>query len=202
MGDLEFVQRCVRGDAHAWGEFIEKYSHLIYNYIYSVLKIKGAKDPNQDNVNDIFQEIFVILRKDNFKKLSSFKARNGCSLASWLRQVVVNFTIDYLRRTKLTLSLDEESEDGFSLKSTLAADIQHPSGQLINEERLLPLEDCIDGLDTDDKYFLEVHFNRNIDLGALKDMFGISRAAVDMRKKRLIERLRDCFRGKGFELDF
>jgi RNA polymerase sigma-70 factor (ECF subfamily) len=202
MDDLEFVQRCVKGDTQAWNDFIAKYSHLIYNYIYSALKIKGAKDPEQDNVNDLFQEIFLLLRNDNFQKLKTFKAKNGCSLASWLRQVVVNFTVDYLRRAKAAVSLDEEGEDGFSLKETLAADIPHPVEGLIREEQLLPLEDCIAELDTQDKFFLEMHFHREINLDGLKDLFGVSRPALDMRKSRLIDRLKDCFRRKGFALDF
>ena len=39
-------------------------------------------------------------------------------------------------------------------------------------------------------------------LEELKKHFKLSRPAIDMRKSRLIERLRDCFRGKGFWLDF
>ncbi len=202
MDDLEFVQRCVRGDAHAWDEFIEKYSCLIYNYIYSVLKIKGAKDPNQDNLNDIFQEIFVLLRKDNFKKLSSFKARNGCSLASWLRQVVINYSIDYLRKAKPALSLEEEIGEDLTLKDIIADDAESARQGLLSAEKIADLADCVEKLDTEDKYFIELHFNQGLDLEELRRALALSRGAVDMRKTRLIERLRQCFKNKGFWLDF
>jgi RNA polymerase sigma factor (sigma-70 family) len=202
MTDLEFVQRCVKGERLAWDEFIEKYSRLIYNYIHSVLKIKGAKDPNQDNVGDLFQEIFVLLRKDNFKKLSSFKARNGSTLASWLRQVVINRSIDYLRKTRPVLSLEEETEEGLSLKDIIADSAESSRQLLISEEKIIHLKDCIEKLETEDKYFIELHFNQGLDLEELKGALKLSRGAVDMRKSRIVERLRQCFKSKGFALDF
>ena len=199
MNDLEFVRRCVKGDKRAWNEFVERYSSLIYNYIHSVLKIKG-RTPAEDNVNDLFQEIFLSLAKDNFKKLSSFQARNGCSLASWLRQVTVNFTIDYIRKLKPLVSIDAETDDGFSLAEILTSNSPSVTDVLSQEERLTHLKDCIDKLALDDKYFLELHIHRGLGIEELKAWFKISRPALDMRKSRIIERLRDCFKRKGFVL--
>ncbi len=196
MDDLEFVQKCLRQDKQAWDEFLIKYSRLIYNYIYSVLNTKGYH-LSRDNVSDIFQEILYSLLKDNFRKLRSFKARNGCSLASWLRQVTINATIDYTRRLKPTLSLDEETDD-FSLKDILADESLSITDKLSLQEKFNDLKDCIEGLDNEEQYFLELHFHRDLSLEDLKEHFRLSRGAIDMRKKRVIERLRDCFKKKGF----
>lgn len=201
MNDLEFVQRCVKGDKQAWCEFIDKYSRLIYSYIHTILEVKGINQLNQDNVNDLFQEIFVSLIKDNFKKLRSFKAKNGCSLATWLRAVAVNFTIDYIRKYSPLVSLDEETDDGFSLKDILADTAGSVTNKLCDEERIAHLKDCIQELDNDDKYFLELYINRGLGLEELKDIFRLSRPAIDMRKSRIINRLRECFKSKGFMLD-
>jgi len=200
MDDLEFVRRCIRGDKQAWDEFLSRYSRLIYNYIYHVLKSKGCKsDPGQ--VDDIFQELFRSLIDFDYAKLKSFKARNNASLASWLRQVTINFVLDHLRTSKKLESLDEEDEQGFALKDVIpaqnlpAADIAH------NNEIYARLKECIDKLSPDDKYFVELHFNRKIRLDDLKDLFGISRGAMDMRRQRLLRNLRECFSSKGIELD-
>lgn len=200
MDDLKFVQRCVRRDKLALDEFIDKYSRLIYNYIYSVLKVKGSI-ATEETVGELFQEIFLFLVKDNFKKLKSFKAKNGCSLASWLRQITVNFTIDYFRKFKPTVSIDEENDEELSLKEILADNAPSIADTLGENERLKYLKDCIKELQKDDKYFLELHINRGLSLEDLKDHFRVSRGAIDMRKARLIERLRDCFKSKGFPLD-
>jgi RNA polymerase sigma factor (sigma-70 family) len=200
MDDREFVRRCIQGDKQSWNEFVERYSRLIYNYIYSILKIKGIV-LTQENIPDLFQEVFLSLIKDNFKKLKSFKAKNKCSLASWLRQVTVNHTIDYLRKIKPAVSLDEEDEEGFSLKEILADDSLPIADTITDKERLAYLTKCIDNLDKEDQYFLELYINRGLTLEELKDHFKVSRSAIDMRKFRIIERLKSCFKGKGFKLD-
>jgi RNA polymerase sigma factor (sigma-70 family) len=201
MDDLEFVQRCSRGDRQALKGFLEKYSRLIYNYIYQVLSSSKANSSLQSAASDIFQEFFYNLTKDNYKKLKSFKARNGSSLASWLRQVTVNFTIDYLRRQKSAVSLDAETDEGFSLKDSLEADILPASEEAVLNEKMAGLKDCIQQLDKDEKLFLELHFFRRVLLDDLQKVFKVTRGALDMRKLRLVERLRDCFKSKGFLLD-
>jgi len=201
MRDLEFIKRCVKRESFAWDEFVGKYSHLIYNYIYSVLKTKGLT-LTQENINDLFQGIFLSLINDNCRKLKSFKARNGCSLASWLRQITINYTIDFLRKLKPLVSIDEESEDDFSLKDILVDGSASAPEKLSQKEKLKSLKACIARLDTDDKYFLELHFHRGFNLKELRKSFKTSRPAIDMRKYRIIRALRECFISKGFQLDF
>lgn len=198
MDDLEFIRKCIGGDKQSWDEFIDKYSRLIYNYINSVLKQKNPGLLTKENTGDIFHEIFLSLTKDNFKKLSSFKGKNGCTLASWLRVVTVNYTLDYLRKFKPAVSLEEEGDDGLILKDIIADSVASVIDTADAEERLTHLKECIDELGTDDKYFLELHINRGVCLEAMKGLFGVSRPAIDMRKLRIIQRLRECFKSNGF----
>lgn len=197
MKDLEFVQRCVAGDKRAWDEFVVKYSRLIYNYIHSVIKTKGVSF-SQENINDLFQEIFLALAGDNFKKLGTFKGKNGCSLASWLRQVTINASIDYIKKLRPEFSIEEENADGLSLKDILSDDSPSASDALLEKERLSNLKNCIARLNTDEKYFLELHIHRGVRLEELRRSFKLSRSGIDMRKSRIIEKLRECFKSKGF----
>lgn len=198
MNDLEFVLNCVVGDKFAWDEFVDKYSRLIFNYINSVLKSKNINLFNKENTDDIFQEIFVLLRKDNFRKLRSFKAKNECSLASWLRQVTINYTIDYVRNLKPAISLEEDTGDEHCLKDRIVDGLPLPSDYFFNKEKLIHLTDCIKKMSNDDKYFLELFINRGLSLEKIKGVLRVSRPAVDMRKSRIIDRLKECFKSKGF----
>lgn len=201
MDDLEFVQSCLKGDKQSWNEFLSRYSHLIYNYIYSALAVKG-RNFSEDQVDDIFQDIFHLLIKDNYKKLSTYKARNGCSLASWLRQVTVNFTIDHLRRLKPALSIDAESEEGFGLKDTLADLSPEAADFLIHQDKLKTLYECIDSLEAGERYFMELLLGQALSLEQIKEHLKINRGAMDMRKSRIFRKLEECFKKKGFGLDF
>lgn len=197
MDDLKFIQGCLKGDKDAWSEFISRYSRLIYNYIYSVLSVKG-RTLLSEQVEDIFQEIFHSLIKDNYKKLSTFQAKNGCSLASWLRQVTINFTIDYLRKLKPAASLDAQDENGFSLGDTLEGPSASAVEFLNDQDRRKTLQECVSLLEPDEQFFLELLLNQGLTLEEIKDYLKINRGAVDMRRSRIFQKLQDCFKNKGF----
>ena len=197
MDDLGFVQGCLKGNKQSWSEFISRYSHLIYNYIYSVSAVKG-RSISTEQVEDIFQEIFHALIKDSYKKLSTYKAKNGCSLASWLRQVTINFTIDYLRKLKPIVSIDAQDEEGFSLADTLQ-DLSAGAAEFLkDQDKRKTLEECINLLESDEQYFLELLLNQGLTLDEIKDYLKINRGAVDMRKGRILQKLTNCFKNKGF----
>jgi len=64
------------------------------------------------------------------------------------------------------------------------------------------LDDCIEALDSGDKFFVELNFNQKVSLEIIRDFLKLSRGAIDMQKSRLMQRLKDCFKRKGFALDF
>ena len=197
MDDLKFVQGCLQGNKQSWSEFILRYSRLIYNYIYSVFSVKG-RSISKEQAEDIFQEIFQALIKDNYRKLSTYQGKNGCSLASWLRQVTINFTIDYLRKLKPIASLDAEDEDGFTLKDALK-DLSQGAIEFLNDQdRRKTLQECISLLESSEQYFLELFLNQRLTLDEIKEHFKINRGAVDMRKGRILGKIQDCFKKKGF----
>lgn len=200
MDDLGFVQKCLANDPLAWSEFISRYSRLIYSYIYGILKQRGI-DFSQPYAEDIFQEFFLHLRKNNFRKLRSFKAKNNCSLAGWLKVVLVHFAIDYLRKERELVSLETEIDENLTLKDTLKDEKPLSRDKVLALEKIQQLKDCVALLEHADKYFLELHISRGIELEDLKEVLRLSRPAVDMRKYRIIERLRECFKQKGFVLD-
>ena len=201
MDDLKFVQACVKGDKQSWTEFLSRYSRLIYNYIYSVLSVKGYS-LTAEQVEDIFQEIFYSLIKDNYKKLATYQGRNGCSLASWLRQVTINFTIDSLRKLKPMVSIDAEIEEGLSLKDILKDLSADAVEFLSDQEKRKTLQECVDLLESGEQYFMELFLNQGLNLEQIREHLKINRGAVDMRKGRIFQKLQDCFKGKGFKLDF
>ncbi|MFA5199580.1 MAG: sigma-70 family RNA polymerase sigma factor [Candidatus Omnitrophota bacterium] len=197
MDDLRFVQSCLKGNKQAWSEFISRYSRLIYNYIYSTLAVKGSSIPKEP-VEDVFQEIFQALIKDNYRKLATYKGKNGCSLASWLRQVTINFTIDYLRKLRPILSIEAENEEGQSLLDTLK-DLSPNAAEFFQDQsKRQTLEECIALLKSDEQFFLELLLNQGLNLDEIKDYLKINRGAVDMRKARILQKLQACFKKKGF----
>jgi RNA polymerase sigma factor (sigma-70 family) len=198
--DLEFARRCANGDRQAWEEFLIRYSRLIYTYIFSSARSSGAVLSPQEK-EDIFQEIILSFIDNNCRKLKSFRALNGCTLASWLRQVTINFTLNRITRASSAVSLDQDDFAGFALKEGIVAPQRSAPDVLQAKEEIGRLTECIELLETGDKYFLELNLHLGLNLEEIKDHLKISRGAADMRKARIVERLKECFKGKGVVLD-
>ena len=199
MGERVFIERCLNRDKAAWSEFLSKYSNLIYNYIYHVFKVKGVR-ASSDKASEFFQQIFSDLIEDDFRKLRQFKGKNNATLASWLRMVTINSCLNYLRKEKKVRlnSLDQEDDDqNASLVETLVDFSDTADELLVKAESAQHLTECIEALNRQDKYLLEMHIYQGLHLEDLQVTLGISRSAVDMRKSRLIQKLRDCFKKKG-----
>jgi RNA polymerase sigma factor (sigma-70 family) len=200
MDDLQFIRTCVDLDPRAWEEFLARYSRLIYSYIHRVsVNLRGFQrdDPF---IKDTFQGLLQSLLADNARKLRSFKALNDCSFASWLRLVTINYTLSCLRKHRPMVPLDEE-HDGISLKDIIRDDHPLQDESAIYREHAHKLKECIKKLDKDDKLFVHLHVSRGLNLEAVRQVFRISRTAVDMRKSRLVQRLRECFKAKGVLLE-
>lgn len=206
MKDLEFIKRCINKDEKSWEEFLERYSHLIYSLIWSILKRKGFSSEASTYADELFQDLFLHLIKDNFRKLRQYKAKKNCPFSSWLKVVVINHTLDYLKRkTPPILSLEEEildEEKKLTLKDTLKDESNPSVDKLVLEKELLnDLSECIAKLKREDRFFVEMHIYQGLPLEKVKEILKISRSAVDMRKARIIQRLKDCFKKKGFLLE-
>src|SRR3989338_7605358 len=99
MDDFELIKGCITGDKASWDYFVEQFSRLIYDSIHRTFRKYGA-NLNEDVINDLHGDIFLSLLDNDYRKLRSFEGRNGCSLASFIRIIAVNKTIDYWRRLK------------------------------------------------------------------------------------------------------
>ena len=93
--EKELLERIRRGEKKAWEEFVEFYARLIYYAIRRTLEKKGRKELLRE-VDDIFQAFFIHLAEDNARRLRGFSG--NCSLASWIRILAINFTLDLLKK--------------------------------------------------------------------------------------------------------
>ncbi len=126
MTTEQLIQRCIKKDREAWGEFAKRYQGLIARGVRYKLKKLGLGLPESE-FQDIVQEVFLyIWEKD---KLS--EVRDASCVRAWLAMISVNRTFNYcknktFRQERNACSLDEDlSEDvpGRTLGSIL------PSGK-------------------------------------------------------------------------
>src|SRR5260370_27206363 len=83
--ELEWIERCQRGDREAFGPLVEKYRKRVFSLVFHLIH---RREQVEDLAQEIFIKAFVAIRSYDFR----------ASFGTWLSQIAVNHCYDYLRR--------------------------------------------------------------------------------------------------------
>ncbi len=87
----DIVEACKRGDRKAQFELYRLYSKAMYNIS---LRMLGTVE----NAEDVLQNSFI----DVYSKLDSFRFES--SIGAWIKRIVINNCINYLKKRRLAFS--------------------------------------------------------------------------------------------------
>ena len=96
---LDLIRQCKRGDQKAQFEIYRLYHAAMFN---TTLRIVG----DSDDAEDVMQEAFL----KAFAKLNTY--RGEVSFGAWLKRIVINKALDFLRLKKDQVSLEDAGEVG------------------------------------------------------------------------------------------
>lgn len=197
MEDSELIKGCVSGDKRYWDAFVEQYSRLIYDSIIRTFKKFGVSVIN-DVIDDLFNDVFLALLKDQCKVLREFEGRNGCTLASYLRTISVRRTIDCWRKQRPTISIEQESdtENGNKLEFIKELIFVEDHDSLFKEDAINIVNLIFAQLEKDEQRFCELCFIENKDPLEISSIIGISVDNFYVRKQRMLDKLRRIAKDK------
>ena len=170
---LDLIEACKKGDQKAQFELYRLYYMAMYN---TTLRIVG--DP--DDAEDVMQEAFL----KAFTRLHTY--RKEVSFGAWLKRIVINKALDFLRLKKEQLSLEDAGEIGEMEEATTdtvdveyrAEEIKKAIHELPEGYRIVLSLILLEGYDHD-----EVSYILNISNAT-------SRTQYHRAKKKLIELLK------------
>jgi len=84
----ELVERCKQGDKRSYAELYQKYSKAMYNTSLRIVN-------NSGDAEDVLQESFT----DAFSSIETFQYKS--TFGAWLKKIVINKSINYLRKRKM-----------------------------------------------------------------------------------------------------
>jgi RNA polymerase sigma-70 factor (ECF subfamily) len=171
---------CIRGDKASWDAFVLQYSALVYHTIKKTAALHQNKTPH-DFADDLFQEIFVALIKDDFFQLRRFRGDNGCTLASWLRMIAARRTIDHLRKSKTPANSLEES-----LLNRAADD----SADQRSDSQLQMLASALAMLQPRERILIDLVFRQSLSPQDVASILRTSAGAVYTQHSRILAKLR------------
>ncbi len=94
----EIIDRCQAGDKKAYGELYQLYSKAMFNVCLRMVN-------NQQEAEDILQEAFV----GAFKNLRNYRSES--TFGAWLKRIVINKTLNHIKKRKLELFPLEDNTD-------------------------------------------------------------------------------------------
>jgi RNA polymerase sigma-70 factor (ECF subfamily) len=177
------LKACCRGDPQAWHAFVQSYGHIIYAAVQRTFRARGRITHRGATVDDVAQDVFVRLVKEDFRLLRSFDPRKA-SLSTWLTLVARSTTIDHLRKAHdPTIPIDE------SLSAS--APPRAPSAALAGET-ILPAFPP-DLLSPRQKLVLDMSFDQQRTVPEIARALSIDEQTVRSTRHKAIEKLRNYF---------
>jgi RNA polymerase sigma factor (sigma-70 family) len=181
------IAGCLRSEKAAWDSFVLQYSNLVYHTIKKTLSLHHA-EPHADLVEDLYQEFFLSLLRDDYKKLRQFRGTQGCSLASWLRLLTARLTIDFLRKQAPTAG---------GVARAMSHQSPDPAEPLLNEQQESLLNQAIQTLSPRDRILLDLCYRQALGSEEIARLLRTSVNAVYTQKNRVLEKIREVLRRSG-----
>ncbi|MBI3060068.1 MAG: sigma-70 family RNA polymerase sigma factor [Deltaproteobacteria bacterium] len=181
------VVGCLNGAKTAWDAFVLQYSALVYHTIRKTFSLYHT-EPRPDLVEDLFQEFFVSLLRDDFKKLRQFRGDRGCSLASWIRVIAARLTIDFLRK---------QGPPAVEATDALPLDQPDPSNSLIDQEQERLVSQVLETLPLRNRLFIDLYFRQSLPPEEIASILRVSVSAVYTQKSRILDKVREILRKTG-----
>ena len=175
---------CLHGEKAAWDAFVLQYSGLVYHTIKKTFILYHA-EPRPDLAEDLYQEFFLSLLRDDFKKLSQFRGDQGCSLASWLRVIASRLTIDFLRRRTAT---PVEIADGRPVADP------DPTDFLIDGEKHKLVAQVLQSLAPRDRILIDLCYRQALPPAQVAAILKTSVSALYTQKSRILDKIRESLR--------
>ncbi len=122
VSDMELVKRCQAGQTEAFDELVSRYRTRVFAMIYNMVH-------NEQDAWDLAQESFL----KAWKSIKRF--RRHSSFYTWVYRIVMNVTIDWLRKKQIK-GAGAEFDDSIQLKDIDPASRTVPKAEPLPHERM------------------------------------------------------------------
>lgn len=173
----EIVEDCKKGVRRAQFELYQLYSQAMYNVCLRIVK-------NEMDAEDLLQNSFV----DVFTKLHTFRYQS--SVGAWIKRVVVNNCINFLKKKKLYF---EEIDERLSNQSDPPEPGQEPP---LSVETI---ENAISQLPDGYRVVFSLYLMEGYDHQEIAEILNVSVATSKSQYSRARKRLRELLLDQSME---
>ena len=164
--ELPLIEECKKGNPIAQFRLYNQYSKAMFNLAYRMTR-------NREDAEDILQETFV----ECFRNLGSFRFES--TFGAWLKSILINRSINHLRKKKVNIELFENIPD-------------LPEETEENEPRFDPhtVAKCIEDLPDGYRVILTLYLLEGYDHTEIAQITGITESTSKSQYSRAKDKLR------------
>jgi RNA polymerase sigma-70 factor (ECF subfamily) len=122
VSELDLVKQCQAGNTEAFDQLVSRYRTRVFGMIYNMVH-------NEQDAWDLAQDSFV----KAWKSIARFRGQS--SFYTWIYRIVMNVTIDWLRK-KQVKGAGAEFDDAIQLKEIDPASRTVPKADALPHERM------------------------------------------------------------------
>ncbi|MFQ5965379.1 MAG: RNA polymerase sigma factor [Candidatus Scalinduaceae bacterium] len=200
LSEKELLNACIQANKEAWDAFVEKYTNLIYHTINKTLKSYYTDYLYQDS-SDIHNNVFLSLIENDYKKLRQYKGLNGCTVSSWLMVVTTNFTLNFIKKQKQHIPIEDNTTDNMDVIERVSNPQQQPDEELSKKEYGEIFKDLINDLEANDKLFLKLYYEKEFPPEEIAEILNLTVSTVYSKKNRIREKLKKIAKKKNILQD-
>jgi RNA polymerase sigma-70 factor (ECF subfamily) len=174
MDDTRDIEALRRGDKAAWDGFVARYAAVIFAAAHRRLGPAGRAN----DVEDVVQEVFVKLCRNDFKLLRSYDPARA-KVSTWLTVIATTTAIDHLRRhARPTQALEDAPASELAVDPPSFERIKIPEGLLSTRQAAV----------------LSLLYDRDLDPAEVGRLLGIAPQTVRSMHHKALTKLRAHFR--------
>lgn len=164
----ELISACMAGDQKAQFKIYKLYYKAMYNSSYRILS-------NQIEAEDVMQEAFL----DAFQKIYQYDGT--ATFGAWLKRIIINKSIDRLKKNKREISLEEVENEIF--------ESQEEDYFEVLSMKIDVIRTGIENLSDSYRIILSLYLLEGYDHQEISEILDISYNAVRTRYSRARQRL-------------
>jgi len=146
--DYKLVQLAIgNGDQKAYAELMGRYRESLY---FMLLKMVNNKDDADDLTIEAFGKAF--------KRLDQYTP--NFAFSTWLFKIATNNCIDFMRKKRVSYSLDKpmENEEGGEMSINIRSDGPDPEETVIKKEKVKMMREVVEKLKPRYKLLVEMRY--------------------------------------------
>jgi len=169
------IEECKKGNHRAQYRLYRQYSKAMYNLAFRMTN-------SREDAEDILQETFI----ECFRNLSSFRFES--TFGGWLKRILINKSINHLRKKKLALvfpeTLPEVMEDNYDEGET--------------EYDVSAVHKCIELLPDGYRIVLTLYLLEGYDHSEIAQILGITESTSKSQYSRARAKLKDLLKNRMY----